>query len=250
MSWPLRHARFVPLGLECRCHGIMARYETALQEAKARIASAARLAGRSPDEVTLLAVSKTFPSAAIREAHEDGQRAFGENYVQEALVKRDSLLELSDIRWVLIGPLQSNKTTLAAQAFDRVESVDRLKIAQRLSAARDAAQRPLEVLVQVNISGESTKSGVAPAEAVSLAEAVAALPQLAFRGFMGIAEPVDDVTAQRKQFALLRHCRDGARARGLDASVLSMGMSADLESAVAEGSTQVRLGTAIFGSRP
>jgi len=227
----------------------MARYERALQEAGARIAAAARAAGRDPGEVTLLAVSKTFPSAAIRDAHAGGQRAFGENYVQEALVKRDELADLVDLRWVLIGPLQSNKTTVAADVFDRIESVDRLKVAQRLSSARSADRPPLEVLVQVNISGEASKSGVAPRDAVPLADAVSVLPRIAFRGFMGIAAPVDDVAAQRAQFAMLRRCRDEALDRGLNAQVLSMGMSADLEAAIAEGSTQVRLGTAIFGRR-
>ena len=227
----------------------MARYERALQEAKARIAAAARAAGRDAGEVTLLAVSKTFPSAAVRDAYADGQRAFGENYVQEALAKRDELADLAEVCWVLIGPLQSNKTAVAAEVFDRIECVDRLKVAQRLSAARSADRAPLEVLVQVNISGEASKSGVVPADAVPLAQAVASLPRLAFRGFMGIAAPVGDVNAQRAQFALLRRCRDEALARGLRAHMLSMGMSADLESAIAEGSTQVRLGTAIFGSR-
>jgi pyridoxal phosphate enzyme (YggS family) len=227
----------------------MARYERALQEAKARIAAAARAAGRDAGEVTLLAVSKTFPSAAVRDAYADGQRAFGENYVQEALAKHDELADLADVCWVLIGPLQSNKTAVAADVFDRIESVDRLKVAQRLSAARSSDRAPLEVLVQVNISGEASKSGVVPADAVPLAEAVASLPRLAFSGFMGIAAPVGDVNAQRAQFAVLRRCRDEALARGLRAPMLSMGMSADLESAIAEGSTQVRLGTAIFGSR-
>jgi pyridoxal phosphate enzyme (YggS family) len=227
----------------------MARYERALQEAKARVSAAARAAGRDPGEVTLLAVSKTFPSAAVREAHADGQRAFGENYVQEASAKRAELGDLVDVCWVLIGPLQSNKTALAAEVFDRVESVDRLKVAQRLSAARSADRAPLEVLVQVNISGEATKSGVQVAEAVSLAAEVSLLPRLTLRGFMGIAAPVDDVRSQREQFALLRKCREEALARGLNAPMLSMGMSADLESAIAEGSTQVRLGTAIFGQR-
>jgi PLP dependent protein len=227
----------------------MARYERALQEAKARMAAAARAVGRDPGEVTLLAVSKTFPSAAIRDAYADGQRGFGENYVQEAFAKRDELRDLVDLFWVLIGPLQSNKTALAADAFDRIESVDRLKVAQRLSAARSASRAPLEVLVQVNISGEASKSGVAAEEAVPLAEAVASLPRVAFRGFMGIAAPLDDVHAQRAQFALLRRCRDEALRRGLSATMLSMGMSADLEAAIAEGSTQVRLGTAIFGKR-
>jgi pyridoxal phosphate enzyme (YggS family) len=227
----------------------MARYQRALQEARDRIAAAASAAGRDPGEVTLLAVSKTFPSAAIRDAYADGQRAFGENYVQEALVKRGELADLVDLCWVLIGPLQSNKTAVAADVFDRIESVDRLKVAQRLSAARSAGRAPLEVLVQVNISGEPTKSGVVPADAVPLAQAVALLPRLAFRGFMGIAAPVDDVRVQREQFALLRTCRVEALGRGLDAPMLSMGMSADLASAIAEGSTQVRLGTAIFGQR-
>ena len=227
----------------------MARYERALQEAKARIAAAARAAGRDAGEVTLLAVSKTFPSDAIREAHADGQRWFGENYVQEALAKRDQLSGVADLAWVLIGPLQSNKTAIAADVFQRIESIDRLKVAQRLSAARAHDRPPLEVLVQVNISGEASKSGVQPAEAVALAAQVAALPRLAFRGFMGIAAPTDDIAAQRAQFALLRRCRDEALRLGLRADMLSMGMSADLESAIAEGSTQVRLGTAIFGSR-
>ena len=227
----------------------MARYEQALQEAKSRIAAAARSAGRNPGEVTLLAVSKTFPSAAIRAVHAEGQRAFGENYVQEGAVKRREVADLGDIVWVLIGPLQSNKTTLAAQVFDRIESVDRLKVAQRLSAARAADRPPLDVLVQVNISGEATKSGVSPTQAPALAQAVARLPRLAFRGFMGIAAPGKDVDSQRAQFALLRRCRDEAQALGVHGDELSMGMSADLEAAVAEGSTEVRLGTAIFGER-
>jgi pyridoxal phosphate enzyme (YggS family) len=227
----------------------MARYERALQEARARIDAAARAAGREGSEVTLLAVSKTFPSAAVREAHADGQRWFGENYVQEAAAKRVELGDLPGISWVLIGPLQSNKAAVAADVFDRIESVERLRIAQRLAAARSPGRPPLEVLVQVNISGETTKSGVAPDEAPALAEAVAALPHLLFRGFMGIAAPVDDVATQRAQFAQLRRCRDEARKRGLRADVLSMGMSADLEAAVAEGATEVRLGTSIFGQR-
>ena len=227
----------------------MARYDKALQEVKARVAEAARAAGRTADEVTLLAVSKTFPSAAIRDVHAAGQPSFGENYVQEAAAKRAELADVAGLQWVLIGPLQSNKTALAAEVFDRVESVDRLKIAQRLSAARAADRPPLAVLVQVNISREATKSGVSPDRAVMLAADVASLPRLAFRGFMGIAQPTDDVARQRAQFALLRRCRDQARAIGLAADVLSMGMSADLEAAIAEGSTEVRIGTAIFGAR-
>lgn len=227
----------------------MARYEKALQELKARVAQAARAAGRVADEVTLLAVSKTFPAEAVRAVHAAGQRTFGENYVQEAAAKRAELADLAGLQWVLIGPLQSNKTALAAQVFDRIESVDRLKIAQRLSGARPPQRPPLDVLIQVNISREWTKSGVSPDRAVMLAADVASLPRLAFRGFMGIAEPTDEVARQRAQFAVLRRCRDQARALGLRADVLSMGMTADLEAAIAEGSTEVRVGTAIFGRR-
>ena len=226
----------------------MARYEQALQAVRRRVDAAARAAGRAPGEVTLLAVSKTFPSAEIRAAHAAGQREFGENYVQEAAAKRGELADL-DIGWVLIGPLQSNKTALAADVFDRVESVDRRKIAERLSAARSPERPPLEVLVQVNISGEPTKSGARADEAVELARSIATLPRLALRGFMGIAEPTRDVAVQRAQFAQLRRCRDEARAAGLRVDTLSMGMSDDLEAAIAEGSTQVRVGTAIFGAR-
>jgi pyridoxal phosphate enzyme (YggS family) len=227
----------------------MARYEKALQDIKSRIERATRAAARAPDEVTLLAVSKTFPSAAVRAVHSAGQRSFGENYVQEAATKRAQLTDLADLQWVLIGPLQGNKAALAAEVFDRVESVDRLRIGERLSAARAANRAPLDVLVQVNISGEATKSGVAPGEAPALAAALAKLPRLAFRGFMGIAEPTDDLAKQRAQFAVLRECRDQARSAGLSAEILSMGMTADLEAAIAEGSTEVRVGTAIFGAR-
>ena len=227
----------------------MARYEQALQAVRRRVDAAARAAGRAPGEVTLLAVSKTFPSAEIRAAHVAGQREFGENYVQEAAAKRGELADLSDVGWVLIGPLQSNKTALAADVFDRVESVDRRKIAERLSAARSPGRPPLEVLVQVNISGEPTKSGARADEAVELAKSIATLPRLALRGFMGIAEPTRDVAVQRAQFAQLRRCRDEARAAGLRVDTLSMGMSDDLEAAIAEGSTEVRVGTAIFGAR-
>ena len=227
----------------------MAPCDDALQAVKARIRAACEAAGRGPDQVTLLAVSKTFGSAAIRSVHAAGQRAFGENYVQEAAGKRDELAALEALSWVLIGPLQSNKAALAADVFDRVESVDRLKIAQRLSDARARLRAPLEVLVQVNISGEASKSGVAPQDALPLAQAVAALPHLALRGFMGIAAPDVDVAVQRVQFSRLRGCIDAARAAGLALDVLSMGMSHDMEAAIAEGSTQVRIGTAIFGGR-
>ena len=227
----------------------MARYDKALQDVKARLRAAASACGRDPAEVTLLAVSKTFPSAAVAAVHALGQREFGENYVQEAAAKRAELADLPGLRWVLIGPLQSNKTALAAEVFGRIESIDRLKIAQRLADARAPQHVPLDVLVQINISGEASKSGVTPDRAVALAGEITSLPRLAFRGFMGIAEPTDDVSRQRAQFAVLRRCAEHARSLGLPAHTLSMGMTDDLEAAVAEGSTEVRVGTAIFGSR-
>ena len=176
--------------------------ENAWQAARERIGRAARAAGRDPATVRLLAVSKTQPAEAVRAAWGLGQRAFGENYVQEAAAKRDALAGLEGIQWRLIGPLQSNKAALAADVFDAVESVDRAKIAERLSAARPAGRPPLEVLVQVNISGEASKSGVAPDEAVALARTVAAMPRLKLAGFMGIAEPTDDVARQRASTAM------------------------------------------------
>jgi hypothetical protein len=215
-----------------------------------RIAAACTAAQRPVQSVTLLAVSKTFGADAVREAHAAGQRAFGENYVQEALDKIQALGALrSQLEWHLIGPLQSNKTRAVAEAFDWVQSVDRLKIAERLSAQRPAALPPLQVCLQVNVSGEASKSGVAPAEAPALARAVAALPGLRLRGLMAIPEPVDDPQAQhrphRELAALLQRLRDD----GLALDTLSMGMSADLEAAVAEGATMLRIGSAIFGAR-
>lgn len=222
--------------------------EKAWQDARVRIVRAAEAAGRDPAAIRLCAVSKTRPAEAVREAHGLGQRCFGENYVQEAAEKWAALPELAGLEWRLIGPLQSNKAALAADVFDAVESIDRPKIAQRLSTAR-AGRTPIEALVQVNISGEASKSGVAPEGALALARVVASLPGLAFAGFMGIAEPTDDLRLQRAQFARLRRCRDEALDAGLDARVLSMGMTGDLESAILEGSTEVRLGTALFGER-
>lgn len=227
----------------------MGPYAKAWQAVLARIEAAARAAGRDPGTVSLLAVSKTHPPEAIRAIHALGQAAFGENYVQEALAKRAALADLPGIRWHLIGPLQSNKARHAAEAFDTVETVDRLRIAERLSAARPADRAPLDVLVQVNISGEATKSGTPPAEAVALARAVAPLPRLRLRGFMGIAEPTPDAAKQRSQYRILRECFEAARAAGLAVDTLSMGMTADLEAAIAEGATEVRVGTAIFGVR-
>lgn len=223
--------------------------QTALQAVNERIGRAAKAAGRAPDEVSLLAVSKTFAPAALREAYAAGQRAFGENYVQEAAAKIDALRDLSDLEWHFIGPVQSNKTRLIAAAFAWVHSVDRLKIAQRLSEARPEALPPLQCCVQVNISGEASKSGVDPAAALDLARAVASLPRLRLRGFMGITEPTPQHARQQAQLCMLRELFEAAQADGLPIDTLSMGMSEDLELAIAEGATIVRVGTAIFGAR-
>jgi pyridoxal phosphate enzyme (YggS family) len=222
--------------------------ENGWQVVRQRIAEAARAAGRLPGDVRLLAVSKTFPADAIRRVHTLGQRAFGENYVQEAVEKRAALADLRDVEWHLIGPLQSNKARAAAAAFDWVETIDRPRIAERLSGAR-SGRPPLDVLVQVYASGEATKSGVAPAGAAALARYVATLPNLRLRGIMGIAELTADPARLREQFRALRACFDACRDAGLVVDTLSMGMSADLELAIAEGATQVRVGTAIFGER-
>jgi pyridoxal phosphate enzyme (YggS family) len=227
----------------------MFHYETAWQDLRARIDRAAQAAGRSPESVRLLAVSKTFPPEAIRTVYALGQRAFGENYVQEGVAKMDALADLIDAEWHMIGPLQSNKTNTAALRFAWVHTVDRAKIAARLSAARPAQLPPLNVCVQVNISGEPSKSGVPPAEAVALASDVAALPRLKLRGLMGIAEPTPVMASRRGQFRILRALFDACRAARLPVDTLSMGMSEDLEAAIAEGATLVRVGTAIFGSR-
>jgi len=227
----------------------MSQYEKALQAVRARIAAAARVAGRDADRIRLLAVSKTFPAAAVREMYACGQRAFGENYVQEAQAKASDLRDLGGLRWHLIGPLQSNKARAAAELFDCVETLDRPDIARRLSSHRRAEAPPLDVLVQVNASGEVTKSGVSPTEAVTLAREVAALPRLRLRGIMGIPAPEVDAETQRRQFRCLKDCFDACVAAGLRLDTLSMGMSADLETAIAEGATEVRLGTALFGAR-
>jgi hypothetical protein len=227
----------------------MSHYDKAWQEVIVRIARAASAAGRDPREIRLLAVSKTFAPEAVRAVHALGQRAFGENYVQEALAKIDATADLADLEWHLIGPLQGNKARLAAQRFAWVETVDRLSIAQRLSAARPDSLPPLNVCVQVNISGEASKSGVAPADVVPLACGVGELPRLRLRGLMGIAEPTAELSRQCEQFRQLRQCLDACRAAGLPVDTLSMGMSADLEAAIAEGATLVRVGSAIFGTR-
>jgi pyridoxal phosphate enzyme (YggS family) len=220
-----------------------------LQAVKARIATAARQYRRDPAGIELLAVSKTFGVDAVRAAHAAGQRAFGENYVQEA-VDKITLLKGLDLEWHMIGPIQSNKTRQIAEHFDWVHSIDRLKIAERLSAARPGGLAPLQVCIQVNIGDESSKSGVAPGETLRLAREIATLPRLALRGMMAIPPAREDVLEQRSDFAQLRTLRDELIAAGLTLDTLSMGMSADLEAAIAEGATLVRIGTAIFGARP
>ena len=220
-----------------------------LQDVRARIATACQLAGRNVEEVTLLAVSKTFGAEAVRTAAAAGQRAFGENYVQEGIDKIAQLRDLA-LEWHCIGPLQSNKTRPVAEHFDWVHTVDRLKIAERLSAQRPEGLAPLNVCIQVNIDGGPTKSGVAPAEALALARAVAALPRLALRGLMTIPEPAPDFEAARAVHASAKALFDQLNAEGLGLDTLSMGMSADLEAAVDAGATMVRVGTAIFGARP
>ena len=219
-----------------------------LQDVRARIATACQLAGRNVEDVTLLAVSKTFGAEAVRAAAGAGQRAFGENYVQEGIDKIAQLRDLA-LEWHCIGPLQSNKTRPVAEHFDWVHTVDRLKIAERLSAQRPEGLGPLNVCIQVNIDGGPTKSGVAPADALALARAVAALPGLKLRGIMTIPELAPDFEAACAVHARATALFDQLNAEGLGLDTLSMGMSADLEAAVAAGSTMVRIGTAIFGVR-
>jgi len=219
-----------------------------LQAVRARIARAAQAAHRAPGEILLLAVSKTIPAERIAEAHAAGQRAFGENHVQEA-VEKITVLATLPLDWHFIGPIQSNKTRLIAEHFSWAHSVEREKIAERLNAARPEGMAPLNVCIQVNVSGEATKSGVAPGDEAKLAEAIARLPRLRLRGLMAIPEPTADVTLQRRRFALLRELKNGLRARGHALDTLSMGMSDDFEAAILEGATIVRIGTAIFGKR-
>ncbi|PZU55803.1 MAG: YggS family pyridoxal phosphate-dependent enzyme [Thauera sp.] len=221
-----------------------------LQAIRHRIADAARACGRDPADILLLAVSKTKPDADIIAAHAAGQAAFGENYVQEGCDKAQRLDEAGlALDWHFIGPLQSNKTRQVATWFDWVHSADREKIAARLSEQRDPHRPPLNLCIQVNVSGETSKSGVAPDEVAALADAIAALPRLALRGLMAIPEPTDDVALQRRRFAHLRQLKDDLNARGHRLDTLSMGMSQDLEAAIAEGATIVRVGTALFGAR-
>jgi PLP dependent protein len=221
-----------------------------LNEVRQRIAQAETAALRDASSVALLAVSKTFPAEDVRAVFEAGQRAFGENYVQEAVAKIAALADLRDqVQWHFIGPLQSNKTKVVAENFDWVHSVDRLKIAERLSEQRPENMAALNVCLQVNVSGEASKSGVAPAEALALARRIAALPRLRLRGLMAIPEAAESLDEQRAPHRRLRELMESLRAYGLELDTLSIGMSADLEAAILEGSTMVRIGTAIFGAR-
>jgi len=255
-----------------------------LQAVRSRIACAAQTAGRRADEILLLAVSKTFPAASIIEAYVAGQRAFGESFAQEAVEKitelaamplaqhiapahgemngarggaplpvsgapRPEASSLSPLEWHFIGPIQSNKTRIIAEHFHWVHSIDREKIAVRLDHARAAELPPLEVCIEVNVSGEHSKSGVAPGGEVALAEAISRLPRLRLRGLMTIPEPTPDANVQRRRFALLRELQEKLVGRGYALDTLSMGMSDDFEAAILEGATIVRVGTAIFGPR-
>ena len=221
---------------------------TRLQTVKSRIAEAARNAGRSPDDILLLAASKTNPPEKLREAWEAGQTVFGENYLQEGLIKIRALSDLP-IEWHFIGPIQSNKTKPIAENFSWVHSIDREKIATRLSSARPESLPPLEVCVQVNVSGEVTKSGVDPEQAVELTAFVSQLPRLKLRGLMAVPELTSATALQREQFQVMRAIFEQLKRDGFDVDTLSMGMSEDMDIAIAEGATIVRVGTAIFGPR-
>lgn len=223
-----------------------------LQAVHDRIATAARIAQRSSNDIMLLAVSKTFGPQAVIEAARAGQSAFGENYVQEAVDKMAAVHAMAQglqLQWHFIGPIQSNKTRLIAQHFDWVHSVEREKIAQRLSEQRAPELPPLNICLQVNISGESSKSGVTPQDTFTLAQRVASMPRLKLRGLMAIPEPTEDSEKQRAAFRHLRELLEECNRQGLAMDTLSMGMSADLEGAIAEGATIVRIGSAIFGKR-
>jgi pyridoxal phosphate enzyme (YggS family) len=220
-----------------------------LQAVRARIAAAAIACGRAPGSVGLLAVSKTWPASRVREALAAGQRAFGENYVREGV---DKIREVAQpgLEWHFIGPLQSNKTRPVAENFAWVHSLDRLKTAERLSGQRPESLPPLQVCLQVNLDGEATKGGAAPEDAPALARAVAKLPRITLRGLMAIPAPAAGFAAQREPFGRLRRMFEQLRNEGLALDTLSMGMSGDIEAAIAEGATLVRVGTAIFGERP
>jgi pyridoxal phosphate enzyme (YggS family) len=219
-----------------------------LCQVRARMAQACRQSGRPLESVRLLAVSKTFGADAVRQAHSAGQLAFGENYIQEAVEKITALADLP-LEWHCIGPIQSNKTRLVAEHFDWVHTIDRLKIAQRLSEQRPPGKPPLQLCIQVNVDGGDNKSGVAPADALALARSVAALPNVRLRGVMSIPEPAIDFVAACAVLARVRSVFYALNADGLALDTLSIGMSADMEAAIHEGSTMVRVGTAIFGGR-
>lgn len=227
----------------------MTMIETQLQAVHDRMEAACRTAGRRVADVSLLAVSKTFPATAIAEAFRAGQRAFGENYIQEGVEKIAALRDLP-IEWHCIGPIQSNKTRLVAENFDWVHTVERLKIAQRLSEQRPLDKAPLQVCIQVNVDGGANKSGVPPDEALALAKQVALLPGLRLRGIMCIPEPAPDLIASIALLTRVRALFDALNQEGLALDTLSMGMSADLDAAIQAGSTLVRVGSAIFGGRP
>jgi hypothetical protein len=227
----------------------MTMIQTNLEAVRVRMGAACRAAGRDPGDVTLLAVSKTFDAQAVADAYAAGQTAFGENYIQEAVQKISQLRHLP-LQWHCIGPIQSNKTRLVAEHFDWVHTIDRLKVAQRLSQQRPAGLAPLQVCIQVNIDGGDTKSGVGPTEALALAQQVVALPNLRLRGLMSIPEPAPDFVAACAMFMSARAVFDALNGAGLGLDTLSMGMSADLEAAIHSGSTMVRVGSAIFGGRP
>lgn len=227
----------------------MHKIDDQLAKVTARIHQAAAAAGRNPQTVQLIAVSKTQPAQALREAYTWGQRAFGENYLQEALDKQAQLADLVDLAWHFIGPIQSNKTRPIAEHFDWVHSVDRLKIAQRLHEQRPAEKPPLNICVQVNIDDETTKSGISLAELPALVAAIAPLSRLKVRGLMAIPAATNNQAQQRAAFAKLRAALERLNLQGLGLDTLSMGMSGDLEAAIAEGATYVRVGTDIFGAR-
>ena len=226
----------------------MATIATNMQAVRDRIARAAQAAGRRSGDIVLVAVSKTFPAEHVAQAHATGQRVFGENFAQEAVEKITKLADLP-LEWHFLGPIQSNKTGPIAQHFQWVHSIEREKIAQRLNASRPAELPPLNVCIQVNVSGEASKSGIRPGDEEKLAAAIARLPRLRLRGLMAIPEPTPDATLQRRRFSLLRELKEKLAARGHALDTLSMGMSDDLEAAIAEGATMVRVGTAIFGER-
>lgn len=227
----------------------MHKIDDKLAKVTARIHQAAVAAGRDPQTVQLIAVSKTQPPEAVARAYAWGQRRFGENYVQEALEKQNALQQLAALEWHFIGPIQSNKTRVIAEHFSWVHSVDRLKIAQRLNDQRPLSMPPLNICVQVNIDDETTKSGVSLAELPALITALAPLTRLKLRGLMAIPLATDDSAQQRKAFAKLRSALQVLNLQGFGMDTLSMGMSGDMEAAIAEGATFVRVGTDIFGSR-